>query len=71
MLLSEVWKNAQKPLGFSRALDGGSAGQMYRELFVKEVAHRVALSRGIGLAEDLAARLDPADPSTEEQASDD
>ncbi len=66
MLLAQVWKGAQKPLGIARGLGGGSAGQMYRELFVEEVTRRIALSGAGALSDPVAARLRGAtDPSAE------
>jgi len=57
MLLARVWKSASQSLGFSKLLDGGSAGRMYRELLIDEVARRAALGRGLGLAGEVSAQL--------------
>lgn len=70
MLLARVWKGASQPMGVSRLLDGGSAGRMYRELMIDEVVRRAALSRGLGLAEQMAVRLsveaEPEPPAAQE-----
>ena len=57
MLIGQIWKQAMKPLGVSHVLSGGSAGQIYQDLFVEELSRQTALTRGFGLAEELGAEL--------------
>jgi Rod binding domain-containing protein len=49
-------------------LDGGSAGRMYRDLLMQELARRSARDTGFGLAAQLAPHLEPeaSKPSGEE-----
>ena len=74
LLLAQVWKGALEPSGASKLLDGGSAGQMYREFFIDEVVRRVASSQGLGLADGIVARMHSTtntETRTEPEGSDD
>ena len=52
-LVGQLLRTGSKPIAGETPLDGGSAGRMYRELFLEEVA-RLAASRGdFGLAEEI------------------
>lgn len=65
LLLAQVWKGALASTGTSKLLDGGSAGQMYREMFIDEVMRRMPATHGLGLAERVVAKLDSAAKSTD------
>ncbi len=67
LLLAEMMKTASKPLGVSEILDGGSAGKIYREMFLDEVARMSAARGGLGLAKAIAEQLQPATPGAEER----
>jgi Rod binding domain-containing protein len=66
LLLAELMKTASKPLGVSEILDGGSAGKIYREMFLDEVARMSAARGGLGLAKAIAEQLQSATPDAEE-----
>jgi len=55
LLIGQMMKQAVS--SSSSTLDGGSAGRMYRELFLQEVARRMAARGGFGLARTLEDRL--------------
>jgi Rod binding domain-containing protein len=65
LLLGEMMKTAAKPLGVSDVLGGGSAGRMYQEMFLQEVARLAAARGGLGLAATLGARLQSEGPPAE------
>ncbi len=67
LLLAEMMKTASKPLGVSGILDGGSAGKMYREMFLDEVARMTAARGGLGLADSLAEKLQSETRGAEER----
>jgi len=58
LLIGQMMKQAVS--SSSSTLDGGSAGRMYRELFLQEVARRIAARGGFGLARTLEDRLEAA-----------
>lgn len=66
LLLAELMKTALTPLGVSETLDGGSAGKIYREMFLDEVARMTAARGGLGLAKEIADQLQSAEPDAEE-----
>ena len=66
LLLAELMKTASKPLPLSGILDGGSAGQLYREMFLDEVARISAARGGLGLADAVADELQKAKTGTDE-----
>jgi len=66
LLLTEVMKTASTPLGLSRILDGGSAGRLYREMFLEEVVRMGATRRGLGLAKALEEELQSRKAGAEE-----
>jgi Rod binding domain-containing protein len=52
-LVGQLLRTGSEPIAGKTPLDGGSAGRMYRELFLEEVA-RLAASRGdFGLADEI------------------
>lgn len=67
LLLAEMMKTASAPLGISGVLDGGSAGRMYRELFLDEIARMTAARGGLGMADSLAERLQSETRDAEER----
>jgi Rod binding domain-containing protein len=67
LLLAELMKTASKPLPISGILDGGPSGQLYREMFLDEVARLSAARGGLGLADAVAEELQKATPGTEER----
>ena len=67
LLLAEMMKTATAPLGVSGILDGGSAGQMYREMFLDEIARMSAARGGLGLADSLVKKLQSETRGAEER----
>ncbi|MEM7409218.1 MAG: rod-binding protein [Myxococcota bacterium] len=61
LLIGQIWKQAMKPLGVSHVLSGGSAGRTYQDLFIDELSRRSALTKGLGLAEELRGQLRPSE----------
>jgi Rod binding domain-containing protein len=59
LLLAEMLRAGGRPIGGRSLLDGGSAGRMYRDLFLQEVAQRAAARGGVGIADALLPRLQP------------
>lgn len=61
ILLQQMLRLADRPISGERMLDGGSAGRMYRELFLERVA-RLASERGVfGVARLLEAGISAPD----------
>jgi Rod binding domain-containing protein len=67
LLLAELMKTASTPLGVSGILDGGSAGRLYREMFLEQVARMSAARGGFGLGSALAEELQSATTGAEER----
>ncbi len=57
LLLERLLRPATQPAFGPSPLDGGSAGRLYREMFVSEVARLAAERGGLGLGASLGERL--------------
>jgi Rod binding domain-containing protein len=51
----EMLRIASRASAGAGALDGGSGGRLYREMFFEEIGRAVARSGGLGLARSLGA----------------
>ena len=54
LLLHQALKSGTRPLSKGGLLDGGSAGKLFRDLFLEEVAKIATRERGLGLAAEIA-----------------
>lgn len=52
-LVGQLLRTGSKPVAGETPLDGGSAGRMYREMFLEEVARLAALRGDFGLADEI------------------
>lgn len=66
LLLGTLLRAGTKPLAGRTLLDGGSAGRMYREMLLQELARQATRSGGFGLGRLLDGQL-AAEASTEER----
>ena len=62
MLLAQILERAQTPIFESSLFGGGSASAIYRSLFAKEVADRMAARGGFGLAAAVTRQLRTPEP---------
>lgn len=55
LLLGNLQQSSAKPLFGEHPLDGGSAGRMYREMWLQELSRLTTVGGGLGLARMLGA----------------
>jgi Rod binding domain-containing protein len=54
LFVAELLKSAQRPAFGETMFSGGSAGEMYQDMFADEVSKRIAARGGFGLAREIA-----------------
>jgi Rod binding domain-containing protein len=54
LLLHQALKSGTRPLSEGGLLDGGSAGRLFRDLFLEEAARLATRDKGLGLGAEVA-----------------